>query len=257
MKRNLTVFLIGAVVVTAFLLFRKPPDVVPKRPRPEPHKEKKFRQIKPEQTRAAPAGKKGIVPPLLVGRVEKPKIKPVEMSDEEFRLFEESFKVMAPMTAFLDAGEELKALYEARKLLQHPNREVRLETARSLRWIGLPAAMELAKMIDDSDGEIRNLAQEAFWKVLDQANPSLKRDLMAEALCSNDPEVRARVLQGAVFLPDTLSFSLLASAMDDPDKEVAALARENVTFVSGEEFSTRKAAEAWFEANKERLQQMQ
>lgn len=262
MKKYLTVLLIGVAAVTVFILFRKPPDVVLKKTQSgalakPPRKENDSRQISPEQTHAAPAVQKSIAPTPLI-RVEKPKTKPVEMSDEEFRLLDESFKVTAPMRALLDDGEEIKALYEARKLLQHPNREVRLATAKSLRWIGLPAAMELAKMIDDADREIRNLAQAAFWNVLDQAkNPSLKRDLMAEALCSNDPEIRTRVLQGAVFLPDALSFSLLASAMDDPDKKVAALAGENVAFVSGEEFTTRKAAEAWFEANKERLQRMQ
>ena len=195
------------------------------------------------------------VGPAAASPDESEKKQPLQMSNKELRPFEESSEVMTPVNAFLDEGENMKALYEVRKLLQHPNRNVRLAAVQTLAWIGLPAAMELARVIDDSDEEIRTAAQEAFWKALDQAEkPALKRDLMAEALKSSAPEVRARTLDESFSLPDVLSFSLVASAMNDPDEAVAAMAREKVAFISGERFETREQALVWFEANKDRLQ---
>lgn len=254
---GIVLFVIAGVVAVA--VFRKPQSAILKPPQQGKADQKPRADLQetvlpkprlPEvqessllQLKVAPVG------------VEQPKVKPVEMSDEEYRQIEESFAVTAVMKDLLDDGEEVQAIYEARLLLEHPNREVRLETARSLEWIGLPAAMELAKMIDDPDGEIRGLAQEAFWQALDEAeDPVLKRNLMAEALQSDDSEVRMRIVEELVFLPDALSFELLASAMDDPDPEISAQARENAAFVSGEEFANRAAAEAWFAANKESLE---
>lgn len=257
MKRKLTVYviiLIGIGIAAIFVVRKKPASDWSEKTKPAPLRTVAPATPVPEQKGVAPAA----VPLLkeVAIRVEPPKVKPAEMSDEEFRQIEESFAVTAVMKDLLDDGEEVKAIFEARNFLNHPNREVRLETVRSLEWIGLPAAMELAKMIDDPDGEIRDLAQEAFWQALDEAeDPVLKRNLMAEALYSNDPEVRMRIVEEVVFLPDALSFGLLAMAMDDSDPDISAQARENAAFVSGEEFANRKAAEAWFAANKESLQE--
>ncbi|MCU0858752.1 MAG: HEAT repeat domain-containing protein [Pontiellaceae bacterium] len=179
----------------------------------------------------------------------------IQTNDDEYRLIEEACTVTAPMSGFLDNGEEQKAICEARKLLEHPNREVRMAVVQSLDWIGLPAAMELAKMIDDSDAEIRSNAQDAFWRALDDAdNPGLKRDLLAEALHSNEPDVRTKVLEELIFLPDNLSFETIASALNDPDEAIAELAREKALFVSGEEFETLGQAMKWFAENKNLLE---
>jgi hypothetical protein len=180
---------------------------------------------------------------------------PVEMSEEQYRQIEESFKVTAPMNGFLEGGDNLKALSEARKLLQNPNREIRLVVVQALSWIGMSAAMELAKLTDDPDDMIRNMAQDAFWKAMDAMQKTdLKRDLLAEALKSKDPDVRIRALDESLLLPDAYSFSAFVSSMNDPDESVAALAREKVAFISGESFETREQAAVWFDANKERLQ---
>lgn len=224
---------ISPIEISSPAVSQKPPQTPPAAAKKPMLEEKNLPII---QTPAVPAG--------------EPQKKPAEMDEQEFQDLVESFEVTAVMRDLLDDGEDVKAIYEARTLLHHPNQEVRLEVAKSLEWIGLPAAMELAKMLDDDDADIREIAQDAFWNALDEAeNPVLKRDLMAEALLSKDPEIRMRVLDEAVFLPDTLSFGLMTYAMEDPDHEVAELAHENAEFVSGEEFSSRKEAETWFLAN--------
>jgi len=194
--------------------------------------------------------------PEVVLKPKRPVRDPVPMSDEQYKQIIESFEVAAPMSSFLDNGDELNAIYEARKLIGHANREVRHEVVRSLEWIGLPAAMELASMVDDDDEEIREIARDAFWKALEEAeNPVLKRDLLAQALRSGDAEVRENALNELVFIPDRLSFPVLASAINDPNPEIAALARENTSFVSGEDFSSAAQAMIWYEANKDQLEE--
>lgn len=257
MKKNQVVLLVPLILmggVGAFMVFRKPQH------QPQPDLPQTVHaEIKSKPLPAKTAGEETIATvSKRNSRLERHagEKRAGEMSDEEYRLIEESFNISAPMTGFLDDGDDLKALYEARKLLQHPNREVRLEVAQALSWIGLPAAMELAKMMDDPDAEVRNIAQDAFWEAFDEAeNAVLKRDLLAEALRSGDPEMRARALEELVFLPDALAYSALASALNDPDETVAELARENVSFISGEEIVTRAQADAWYAANQTKLQE--
>lgn len=148
---------------------------------------------------------------------------------------EEAFKTVARMTELLDDGEELQALGEIRTLRRHPNREVRLSVIEAVRWIGLPAAMDAAAMIDDSDEEIRLMAQDTFWTILRELDdPQLKKDLLETALSSNDPELRIEVLDELLYLPDELSRDLLLRALNDPNETVAEQARDNLSFITGE-----------------------
>ncbi len=149
-------------------------------------------------------------------------------------LLEEAFETVAGITGLLDNGEPLKALHEIRTLCEHPNREVRLRVIEAVRWIGLPAAMEAAAMMDDSDDEICTMAQETFWGILRELEkPELKRDLLETALSSNDPELRMEVLDELLYLPDELSNNLLMRATNDPNEDVAEQARDNLSFITG------------------------
>jgi hypothetical protein len=121
-------------------------------------------------------------------------------------------------------------------LHQHPDREVRLSTVETLRWIGLPAAMDVAAMIDDSDKQIRHIARDTFWSILHKMDdPLLKKDLLEISLGSNDPKLRIDVLNELLHLPDELSSNLISRVINDPDKAVAEQAQRNLSFITGEE----------------------
>jgi len=148
---------------------------------------------------------------------------------------EKAFEAVARMTELLDEGEELQALGEIRTLRQHPNREVRLNVAEAVRWIGLPAAMDAAAMIDDPDEEVRLMARDIFWVLLRELeDPQLKKNLLETAQSSTDPEVRIEVLDELLYLPDELSRELLMRALNDPDETVAEQAHDNLSFITGE-----------------------
>jgi HEAT repeat protein len=177
------------------------------------------------------------------------------MNVKEYNQLNEAYTLTEPMTKLLREGQELKALAEARKLLKHSDRNVRLEVLHTLEWIGLPAASDLATMIDsETDPEIRRAAQDAFWSALDgEENVNLKCELLGVALRSDDSEFRKTAIEELVFMPSRLSFTLLASSFNDPDESLAKLARENALFVSGEKFTTYEQAMKWFEAHKNDL----
>ncbi|MDD4103288.1 MAG: HEAT repeat domain-containing protein, partial [Kiritimatiellae bacterium] len=63
----------------------------------------------------------------------------------------------------LDDDNVEQALKEARRLIQHPDADVRMEVAFALSWIGMGGLPELTKMLTDPDPEV---AAEAFnhWR---------------------------------------------------------------------------------------------
>jgi len=161
---------------------------------------------------------------------------PVPDNDQkEPKPIETALKTTAQLTDFLDDGEDAQALNEVRRLHQNSDREVRLMVAEAIDWIGLPAAMEAAAMMDDPDEEIRLMARDTFWVLLRELeDPQLKKYLLKTALRSNDPELRIEVLDELLYLPDEFSRDLFIRALDDPDKTVAELARDNLSFITGE-----------------------
>lgn len=176
------------------------------------------------------------------------------ISADEPADLDEAIILTQEMNRFLDDGDELNALIAARVFLMHPNREVRVAVLHAMEWIGLPAAMDMAQLTDDPDEEIRQTAQASFWKMIGQTeNDALRKNLLSIALQSPDTAMRNSALTELIHLPDALSFELIASAMDDPEKPIAALANENLEFISGQAFESRTEAMIWFEKNKQNM----
>lgn len=211
--------------------------------------------------RVAPASAPNEEPPPpdeAINTITRTPFKPsrLKVTPEEDAAPEDVEAATQEMTQLLDDGDELQALKEARNLQRHANRDVRLEAFLAMDWIGLPAAMDMAGMIDDEDDEIRTAARDAFWKILNEMNsPTVQRDLLSTALQSPDPEMRESVLDELINIPDGLSFELLAKTMLDADEDIADLARENAAFVSGETFESYEDAMRWFKENKQNLDQ--
>ncbi|VGO20101.1 hypothetical protein SCARR_02161 [Pontiella sulfatireligans] len=177
-----------------------------------------------------------------------------EMTPEEVADISESFEVSAPMTEFLDTGDEASALKEARRLASHPNREVRMDALDVMRWIGGAAAIDMVAFFGDQDPEINALAEEAFWEAIDEIDdPVLSIRMMETALNSPSAALRLEAVDRLVYLPDHLSFPSIARMMNDENQEVRDLAQENLRFISEEEFSSEAEALSWFSQNEKEL----
>jgi hypothetical protein len=212
----------------------------------------------PEITAAkkAPGGKKKQTGANLP-RSKRPALPRIEaeiITPEEQRQIDESFLLLESFSDLVDDGRDIDAVLESERWLNHPNREVRLEIALSLDWIGLPAANQLARMIDDPDPEVREAAQSGFWDALSEAdNPYLKADLLALAANSSDSEVRENAIEELTTLPDYLAFPILARHLNDPDEIIRQDVLDHLEFISSEEITTYEQAMIWYEANKAEL----
>ena len=267
MRRCLPVLFVGLVLaglIVVILVSGRPPKKTSPQPRHAGGTSFTVPSRDPETARStaqtttnrAPAESPPAQPPLPRGKQRNaiPLAEPAGMSEDQALRIEQALQVMAPVTAFLDDRKPMEALREARKLLKHPNREVRMAVVQNFIQIGAPAALDLAKMIGDTDAEVGQTAWEAFWRSIEQTdNPILKRDLLAAAMKAGSPSERIQALDELLFLPDDVAFDLMTSAMNDPDKAVAATARKNVATISGETFETPEQAKAWFEARAEAL----
>lgn len=177
------------------------------------------------------------------------------LTPEEGQAIAEAFDVTATLQQLLDEGDDVGALSEARRLVSHPNREVRLMTLGALAWLGATAAGDIATFFGDVDEEIRETAEEAFWDALDEIDdPSLKLEMMNISLKSSNPELRLEVLNQLIYMPDSLSFPVIASLLDDADKNVSDLAQDHLEFISEELFTSKSDAMAWYNEHKDELQ---
>ena len=102
----------------------------------------------------------------LVAKGVKP-IEPVDFSKE----------VRALNDALDDDNIEL-ALKEARRLMKHPDADVRSQVAFALSWIGVKGLSELTAMLTDPDPEVASAAFD-YWKGgLDEINSDLDKAAM-------------------------------------------------------------------------------
>jgi HEAT repeat protein len=176
------------------------------------------------------------------------------MSVAEAEQLEEAFEVTAILSSFLDDGDDTNALIEARSLIAHPNKEVRMAALEAMRWIGAAAAADMVSFMGDVDPEISKVADEAFWDAIDEIeDPVLKIKVLEPSLGSTSVELRLEALEMLIFLPEYLSFPVIAGMLDDPAQEVQDLARDNLEFISEEQFFSESQAMSWFAQHKKEL----
>ena len=179
------------------------------------------------------------------------------LTPEEAADMSEAFDVTAVMTDFLDSDNEARALEEARRLASHPNREVRMKALEAMRWIGGRAAIDMVAFFGDSDPEINQLADEAFWEAIDEIDdPVLAIRMMEGALNSPSTGLRLEAVDRLVYLPEHLSFPSISKMLNDPNEDVRQLAQENLEFISEEIFSSEAEANAWFDKNEKDLREL-
>jgi HEAT repeat protein len=179
------------------------------------------------------------------------------LTPEEGADISEAFDVSAAMTDFLDSGNEASALEEARRLASHPNREVRMDALDAMRWIGGDAALDVIAFFGDSDPEINQVADEAFWEAIDDIDdPVLAIKMMESVLNSPSAELRLEAVDRLFYLPEHLSFPSISKMLNDPNEDVRDLASENLEFISEEEFQSEAQAITWFNLHKEELREM-
>lgn len=104
--------------------------------------------------------------------------------------------VTLELDKLLDDEAYDKLVIEAKKLIKHPNPEVRSRVAFALHWAGLQGLAELTSMLGDPDPEV---AQEAldYWKTAlsDIENPADKAAMLDAAYTVTGDHTDGQVLE--------------------------------------------------------------
>jgi HEAT repeat protein len=153
----------------------------------------------------------------------------------------------------LDTGRLQEALVEARRLINHTDRDVREQVAYALDWIGIDALPELSSMMTDGDTTVAEIAASAFWENLyDLEDPEFKGELLSLLLQSPVVAIQKRAVDEIGFLPPTQSIPLILGKVPSADPELYLTIQNNLYFLSGgEEFRTLDEWESWYQNNKE------
>ncbi|MDD2599073.1 MAG: HEAT repeat domain-containing protein [Kiritimatiellae bacterium] len=151
----------------------------------------------------------------------------------------------------LVAAESYKeAIKLARKLMRSTSPQIRQGVVDNLGWIGIEAIAELSMMLRDPDAEV---AESAFthWA---QAVDSLESDqLKAQILVAGMTVVNDESsLQSGIMMfdsmEDAVSIPALVEIIESGNPTASEVAREHYEFSTGEEYTSRTAANAWLKA---------
>ena len=155
----------------------------------------------------------------------------------------------------LDNEDQPAALVSARKLMRSKDDEVRSRVVSTLGWIGVKALPELTSMLSDANEDI---ASEVFeqWKVAaDEISDEVMKANFLALAASMQNITKQDDLEALVMdfnnLPDDLAVRGLVTVIQSSNKTASEVARENYSFVTGEDYTTPAAAEEWITKNVE------
>jgi len=169
-------------------------------------------------------------------------------------LFEQSDAAIAlRMEELLDEGHHRDALYVARRIMGSESVDVRSDVVSTLGWIGVAALPELTMMLNDSDNEI---AEEVFtqWEMaVDNINnEQLKADLLvASSYKFNDETDLDAVMIKFGDLDEDIALDSLVPLVACPNRNLAEAAKEQIEFITGEDYTTPEALKVYRSESKE------
>lgn len=170
---------------------------------------------------------------------------------EEDALFMASEPVVARLMDLLNEDDQFAVIAEAERLIHHTNRMVRRSVMEALWWVGPPALVAMAPLMDDTDPEIKTWAIETFFEDLALLlDKHAVADVLTIAARSPDADIRMQVIDELAMLPPAFAFPLLAFMIEDVDPDVADAAQLQIAIYTGDDFTSTQAAMDWFEVNK-------
>lgn len=151
------------------------------------------------------------------------------------------------MQAFMDDGNSEMALVDARQLMTAPNPLARRAAINLFRWVGEKALPEISRMLADPKAEIAQAAYDA-WEVsfdeISNHNENIVSTVQA-IVRVNDEDVRNAMLLKITSLSEKTAAAYLRALLDEPNREVADLALEYVSFMAQETMQDKSEAIKW------------
>lgn len=154
--------------------------------------------------------------------------------------------------ALNDEDQEL-AIELAKRAVKSKNPEVRSEMVDTLRWFGDKVMPELLMFIDDPDEGVRMDAtaayQQAIYDIEDDNEKALVIEISMRNL--NDADALEEMASELIGMDDLLAVQTLVNVIAGESKTGRRVAMETYETVTGEEYTTFEAADAWIREQQE------
>jgi hypothetical protein len=151
------------------------------------------------------------------------------------------------MRAAMDDDNSEMAMVDARQLMTAPNPLARRAALDLFRWVGAKALPEISRMLADPKSDIAQAAYESWETVFDEISNHKENitSTVQAILRVNDEDVRNGMLLKITSLPEETAADYLRALLDVPNREVADLALEYVSFMAQETMQNKSEAIKW------------
>ena len=169
-----------------------------------------------------------------------------EMTEEEEKLVDDIHDALN--------DEDLELAIELAKVaVKSRNPEVRSEMVDTLRWFGDKVMPELLMFIDDPDEGVKMDAtaayQQAIYDIEDDKDKAKVIEISMRNL--NDADALEEIASELIGMDDQLAVQTLVNVIDGESTTGRRIAKETYETVTGEEYTTFEAAEAWIREQQE------
>ena len=139
------------------------------------------------------------------------------------------------------------AIELAKQAVRSKKAEVRSEMVDTLRFFGEKVMPELLMFIDDSDEGVRMDAMAAYQQAIYDIEEDAEKAKVIEITMCNlaDSDALEEIASELIGMDDQLAVQTLVNVIDGGSRTGKRIARETYETVTGEEFTTVEAAEAW------------
>ena len=174
-----------------------------------------------------------------------------EADDDE--LTEEEEKLVDTIHDALNEEDQELAIELAKRAVKSKKVEVRSEMVDTLRWFGDKVMPEIMMFIDDPDEGVRMDAMSAYQQAIYDIEEDSEKAKIIEISMRNlaDSEALEEIASELIGMDDQLAVQTLINVIDGESKTGRRIAKETYETVTGEEYTTFEAAEAWLREQQE------
>ena len=168
-----------------------------------------------------------------------------ELTEEE--------KIVDAIHDALNDEDQALAIELAKRAVKAKSAEVRSEMVDTLRWFGDKVMPELLMFIDDPDEGVRIDAMAAYQQAIYDIEEDSEKAKIIEISMRNlaDSEALEEIASELIGMDDRLAVQTLVNVIDGESRTGRRIAKETYETVTGEEYTTFEAAEAWLREQQE------
>ena len=175
------------------------------------------------------------------------------IGDQDDELTEEEEKLVDTIHDALNEEDQELAIELAKRAVKSKKVEVRSEMVDTLRWFGDKVMPELMMFIDDPDEGVRMDAMSAYQQAIYDIEEDSEKAKIIEISMRNlaDSEALEEIASELIGMDDGLAVQTLVNVIDGESRTGRRIAKETYETVTGEEYTTFEAAEAWLREQQE------